>query len=59
MNTSETALRSSDGANLLKTQHSSLSGTDSSLLEQSSFALAWLTFEILETPEVPFVGLTG
>ena len=43
--------------NLLQTQHFSLSGTDSSLLEQSS-----LTFKVLrylETPEVPWVGLHG
>ena len=59
VNTSETALRSSDGVKLLQTQHFSLSSTDSSLLEQSSITLTWLTFEILETPDVPCVGLLG
>ena len=59
VNTSETALRSSDGVKLLQTQHFSLSGTDSSLLEQSSITLTWLTFEILERPDVPCVGLLG
>ena len=57
VNTSETAFRTSFGVNFLQTQHFSLSGTDSSLLEQSS--LTFVAFRLLEIPEVPWVGLHG